>query len=362
MNNVGKSVLQLVNISKNFGEIEVLKNINLSINDGEFLTILGSSGSGKTTILRLLGGFLQPSSGNIIYEGEVINDVPIFKRPFNTVFQDYALFPNMNVYQNVSFGLRIKRIDRKTIQQKVNEVLAIVGLESFNDRMPNQLSGGQQQRVALARAIVCEPKVVLLDEPLGALDAEFRKQMQVFLKDLQKKIKTSFVFITHDQEEAITLSDRIAVLNNHQFEQIGTPEELYYHPITPFIANFFGENNILIGVIKKIEDNYLILESEVGIIKSHKKDNYNIGQEVFVAFRPEDVIINEHDRDSIKMIVKDVSFNGSLTKIHLGDNISDAGQIKVQITSSSLDESLKVDKQISVNIRPDICTVFKRDA
>lgn len=361
MTSTDNNLLQLVNISQNFGDIDVLKNISLSINDGEFLTILGASGSGKTTILRLLGGFLQPTSGDITYEGEVINQVPPFKRPFNTVFQDYALFPNMNVYQNVSFGLKMKKVDKKTIQQRADEVLAVVGLENFNNRMPNQLSGGQQQRVALARAIVCEPKVVLLDEPLGALDAELRKQMQAFLKNLQKRIKTAFVFITHDQEEAIILSDRIAVLNNHQLEQIGTPEELYYKPKTPFIANFFGENNILNGVVKNIEDAHLILESDIGIIRLHKKDDYRIGDEVLVAFRPEDVVINDYSRDSLKMRVKEVSFTGSLTKIHLGDDTPDTNGIKVQITSSNLDERFTTGNHVVVSIKPDICTVFKKN-
>ena len=351
--------LQLVKVSQNFGGIDVLKSVDLSIIDGEFLTILGASGSGKTTILRLLGGFLQPTAGDIRYRGEVINQVPPFKRPFNTVFQHYALFPNMNVFQNVSFGLKMKKIDKKIIQKKVYEVIAVLGLDKLHSRMPNQLSGGQQQRVALARAIVCEPKGVLLDEPLGALDAELRKQMQGFLKDLQKQIKTTFVFITHDQEEAIVLSDRIAVLNNHQLEQIGTPEEINYSPKTPFIANFFGENNILNGSVKAIEDGALIVETQIGIIRTRKAAHYCIEDEVLVAFRPEDVAIGNQS-DALKLWVKKVDFTGSLTRIHLVNRTRELGGIKVQRMSSALDESFTVGKQMVVSISPDVCTVFKK--
>ena len=193
------SFLELNNISKSYGTDKVLDNINFQIKNNEFFTILGSSGSGKSTIIRMIGGFVQPSSGEFIFEKNKINNQPIFERPFNTVFQDYALFPNMNVFNNVGFGLKIKNINKKIIEEKVIKVLSIVGLENFANRMPQELSGGQQQRVALARAIICEPKIILLDEPLGALDAELRKQMQLFLKEIQKKINIAFIFITHDQ-------------------------------------------------------------------------------------------------------------------------------------------------------------------
>ena len=253
------SILELQNISKSYGSSIVLKDINLTIENNEFFTILGSSGSGKSTLIRIIGGFVKPSSGDLIFNNKVINEEPIFKRPFNTVFQDYALFPNMNVYNNIGFGLKIRKLDTKTVSDKVEEVLSIVGLNEFKKRMPHELSGGQQQRVALARAIVCEPKVILLDEPLGALDAELRKQMQLFLKDIQKKIKTTFVFITHDQEEAIFLSDRIAVLNNHQFEQVGSPKELYYNPKSKYLASFFGECNLIDGTVDQINSDILTI-------------------------------------------------------------------------------------------------------
>ena len=280
-------ILDLKNINKSFGITKVLENINISIKNNEFFTILGSSGSGKSTIIRMIGGFTKPSSGEIIFEKKIINDEPIFKRPFNTVFQDYALFPNMNVFNNVGFGLKIKNIDKNIIKEKVLEVLSIVGLESLSNRMPQELSGGQQQRVALARAIICEPKVILLDEPLGALDAELRKQMQLFLKEIKKKIKITFIFITHDQEEAIFLSDRIAVLNNNKFEQIGTPKELYYSPNTPYLATFFGECNLFKCEVKNITQDTALLNSEFGNFQTKISNNIKIGDNgVVTLFNP----------------------------------------------------------------------------
>ena len=270
-------ILSLKDINKSYGSTKVLENINLAVKNNEFFTILGSSGSGKSTIIRMIGGFTNPSSGEIIFENKIINDEPIFKRPFNTVFQDYALFPNMNVFNNVGFGLKIKNIDKNTIKEKVLEVLSIVGLESLSNRMPQELSGGQQQRVALARAIICEPKVILLDEPLGALDAELRKQMQLFLKEIQKKIKITFIFITHDQEEAIFLSDRIAVLNNNKFEQVGTPKELYYSPTTPYLATFFGECNLFKCEVKDITQDKALLKSAFGNFQTKISNNIKIG-------------------------------------------------------------------------------------
>ena len=257
-------ILELKNVSKQYGNTKVLDNINFKINNNEFFTILGSSGSGKSTIIRMIGGFTKPSTGEIIYENKMINDEPIFKRPFNTVFQDYALFPNMNVFDNVGFGLKIKNINKDEIKKKVLDVLAVVGLENFSNRMPQELSGGQQQRVALARAIICEPKIILLDEPLGALDAELRKQMQLFLKEIQKKIQITFIFITHDQEEAIFLSDRIAVLNNHKFEQVGSPKDLYYSPQTTYMAKFFGECNLINCQVLNEDTNSIKVKSEFG--------------------------------------------------------------------------------------------------
>ncbi|GLK72259.1 ABC transporter ATP-binding protein [Ancylobacter dichloromethanicus] len=240
-----RNLIHLAGVGKSYGAVNVLKPIDLVIGDGEFLTILGPSGSGKTTILRMLGGFTPPSVGRILLDGVDITDMPIFERPFNTVFQDYALFPHMSVARNVGYGLKMRGRPRREIDRKVADVLAIVDLADKAQRYPAELSGGQRQRVALARAIVCEPRVVLLDEPLGALDAELRRSMQDFLKALQRRIRTTFVFITHDQEEAISMSDRIVVMDHGKVEQIGTPKDIYYRPQSEFVAKFFGENNVL---------------------------------------------------------------------------------------------------------------------
>ncbi|WP_428032489.1 ABC transporter ATP-binding protein [Ancylobacter sp.] len=239
------TLIHLAGVGKSYGAVNVLQPIDLTIGDGEFLTILGPSGSGKTTILRMLGGFTPPSVGRIRLDGVDITDMPIFERPFNTVFQDYALFPHMSVARNVGYGLKMRGRPREEIDAKVADVLAMVELADKAGRYPAELSGGQRQRVALARAIVCEPKVVLLDEPLGALDAELRRSMQDFLKALQRRIRTTFVFITHDQEEAISMSDRIVVMDHGRVEQVGTPKDIYYRPQSEFVAKFFGENNIL---------------------------------------------------------------------------------------------------------------------
>jgi spermidine/putrescine transport system ATP-binding protein len=233
--------LALQAVEKSYGTQRVLQPVDLEVADGEFLTILGPSGSGKTTILRLVGGFTRPSGGRIRFGGVDLTDVPSHKRPFNTVFQDYALFPHMTVADNVGYGLMVRGLAKSAIRAKVEETLEIVGLGGLLDRYPAQLSGGQKQRVALARAIVCEPKLILLDEPLAALDAEMRRQMQFFLKDLQRRIATTFLFVTHDQEEAITMSDRIVVMDKGRIEQIGAPTSIYYSPKTPFVARFFGE-------------------------------------------------------------------------------------------------------------------------
>ena len=355
------SILELQNISKSYGSSIVLKDINLTIENNEFFTILGSSGSGKSTLIRIIGGFVKPSSGDLIFNNKVINEEPIFKRPFNTVFQDYALFPNMNVYNNIGFGLKIRKLDPKTVSDKVEEVLSIVGLNEFKKRMPHELSGGQQQRVALARAIVCEPKVILLDEPLGALDAELRKQMQLFLKDIQKKIKTTFIFITHDQEEAIFLSDRIAVLNNHQFEQVGTPKELYYNPKSKYLASFFGECNLIKGTVDHINSDIITIDTAVGKIKiKNKYKNISQNQNVTFAIRPEQIFLNQKkDNNSFSTNVDRVEFKGSVTNIIL--NFPNNIQIKVQINNAEQQIAINENDQFNIYFDPNFGNLFVND-
>lgn len=238
-------ILQLKGIKKSFSETEVLKGIDLNIARGEFITLLGASGCGKTTTLRIIAGLEMPDEGSVILEGQDITAMEPNKRSVNTVFQNYALFPHMNVADNIGYGLRLKKVSKAQISRKVKEMLKLVQLEGYEKRMPQQLSGGQRQRVAIARAVVNEPKVLLLDEPLGALDLKLRRQMQLELKRLQKQLGITFIYITHDQEEAINMSDRIAVMNQGVLEQIGTPNEIYYQPRTSYVASFVGNANIL---------------------------------------------------------------------------------------------------------------------
>ena len=238
-------LLQIRGLGVRFEDFEAIRPLDLDVLNGEFLTILGPSGSGKTTLLRAIAGFQTPTAGRIEFDGRDIADLPINRRPFNTVFQDYALFPHMTVRQNVGFGLRVRGTGRAELAERVEAALKIVELEQFGGRYPAQLSGGQQQRTALARAMICEPRLILLDEPLAALDAALRRQMQRFLKSVQRQSGITFLFVTHDQSEAITMSDRICVMRSGSIEQIGTPQELYYRPRSRFVASFFGASNIL---------------------------------------------------------------------------------------------------------------------
>ena len=316
-------LLELRGVHKSYGDVEVLKDVGLGLADGEFVTILGPSGSGKTTILRMIGGFIDPSAGEILFEGRNIVGVPIFRRPFNTVFQDYALFPHMTVAQNVAYGLKVKGVPRSEVKRRVAEGLRQVSLEEFMKRYPNQLSGGQRQRVALCRALVCAPRVLLLDEPLGALDAEFRRQMQVFLKRLQREIKTTFLFVTHDQEEAITISDRICVMSDGLIEQIGPPTELYYRPHSEFVAGFFGDNNLIAGRLGAADGGQREVETELGLIRFGLEGlphaaAANAGQAVKLAVRPETIRIGDAQlatENRMAVNVEEVSFVGPTSHV-----------------------------------------------
>ena len=350
-------ILELKNVSKQYGETKVLDNINFKINNNEFFTILGSSGSGKSTIIRMIGGFTKPSAGEIIYENNIINDEPIFNRPFNTVFQDYALFPNMNVFNNVGFGLKIKNINKGEIEKKVLDVLAVVGLENFSKRMPQELSGGQQQRVALARAIICEPKIILLDEPLGALDAELRKQMQLFLKEIQKKIQITFIFITHDQEEAIFLSDRIAVLNQHKFEQIGSPKDLYYSPQTTYMAKFFGECNLINCSVINEDSKSVKVSSKFGNFVIPNNATLNRDLDFVYGIRPEEVKLVAKNENSMRVKIRDISFKGSTSTINATNENEDA-LLKIQNISSNISQSLSVGTYIDVVFNTEFGSIF----
>ena len=285
-------LLELRSVSKNYGALNVLRNVNLRVESNEFLAVLGPSGSGKTTILRVIGGFEATDGGQVLVDGHDLGGVPINRRPFNTVFQDYALFHHMRVRDNVGYGLRVRGTDRAATAKRVEEVLDIVGLHAMGERYPAQLSGGQRQRVALARAIICEPRIILLDEPLAALDVSLRAQMQRFLKDIQRRLGITFLFVTHDQEEAIVLADRIVVVRDGAIEQVGPAEELYDHPRTPFVAGFFGENNLLDGRIRAHQGDKVIVDTALGpVAATSRREAVAVDDVVLLAVRPERVAV-----------------------------------------------------------------------
>ena len=258
------TLLSLQHISKNFGEGDVLRDISLDVARGEFVTLLGASGCGKTTTLRIISGLETPDEGSVILNGKDVTDLPPEKRPVNTVFQSYALFPHMNVEKNVGYGLRVRGMDKKAAAARISEMLELVQMSDYAKRMPTQLSGGQRQRIAIARALAPEPALLLLDEPLGALDLQLRRQMQLELKRLQKKLGITFVYITHDQEEAINMSDRIAVMRGGRFEQIGTPEEIYDEPKTCYVAQFIGRSTLLSGRVESVGRNTAVVRGACG--------------------------------------------------------------------------------------------------
>ncbi|MBR2667415.1 MAG: ABC transporter ATP-binding protein [Oscillospiraceae bacterium] len=302
---MSKELIRLVDCVMVFDDETVLDSINLYFNDKEFLTLLGPSGCGKTTTLRIIGGFQKPTSGDILFDGVRINDVPPHKRKINTVFQKYALFPHLNVYENVAFGLRLQKIPEKELDARVTEMLELVGLRGFEHRKPVSLSGGQQQRVAIARAVVNRPQVLLLDEPLGALDLRLRKDMQNELKRIQQQLGITFIYVTHDQEEALAMSDTVVVMDHGRIQQIGTPEDIYNEPKNAFVANFIGESNILDGIM--LED-YAVEFFGRRFVCVDK--GFAPREPVDVVIRPEDIDILPPDSGHLCGTVTNVTFKG----------------------------------------------------
>ncbi|GAB6087661.1 spermidine/putrescine ABC transporter ATP-binding protein [Alkaliphilus crotonatoxidans] len=302
---MAESIIELIDISKRYDGNEALKNINLYIRKNEFLTLLGPSGCGKTTTLRIIGGFEYPSEGRILFEGSNINDLPPYRRRVNTVFQKYALFPHMNVAENIAFGLNIKKMDKQTIQKKVKEMLSLVNLTGFENRSIDSLSGGQQQRIAIARALVNEPEVLLLDEPLGALDLKLRKDMQIELKNIQQKLGITFIYVTHDQEEALTMSDTVVVMRNGTIQQIGTPEDIYNEPKNAFVADFIGDSNIISG--KMITD---YRAEFAGKAFDCVDKGFGDNTPVDIVIRPEDIQLVSAEAGMLVGEVRSVTFKG----------------------------------------------------
>ena len=302
---MSKELIRLVDCVMEFDGEVVLDSINLYINDAEFLTLLGPSGCGKTTTLRIIGGFQKPTSGDVLFDGKRINDVPPHKRQVNTVFQRYALFTHLNIYENIAFGLRISKTPEDEIRRRVDEALALVNLSGYEKRSINSLSGGQQQRIAIARAIVNRPKVLLLDEPLGALDLKLRKSMQVELKKIQREVGITFIYVTHDQEEALTMSDTIVVMNGGKIQQIGTPTDIYNEPKNAFVANFIGESNIIDGVMVRDK-----LATFAGHTFPCLDGGFGENTPVDVVVRPEDLHLCEPEEGHIRGVVESVVFKG----------------------------------------------------
>jgi spermidine/putrescine transport system ATP-binding protein len=298
-------LIETKNLSKNYGSEKVVDNVNLWVKKNQFLTLLGPSGCGKTTTLRMLGGFENPTEGEIYFEGELINNLSPYKRQINTVFQKYALFPHLNVYENIAFGLRIKKESDEIIKKKVNKMLDLVNLGGYEKRSVTSLSGGQQQRIAIARALVNEPKVLLLDEPLGALDLKLRKEMQLELKQMQKDVGITFIYVTHDQEEALTMSDKIIVMNNGTIQQIGSPVDIYNEPSNSFVADFIGESNIIEAIM--LEDAKVLIHGK--IFDCVDKGFYR-NEIVDAVIRPEDLIIVDEKDGTVEGIIESISFKG----------------------------------------------------
>ena len=342
-----RKIIELKNITKAYDGQVVLDNINLDIYDNEFLTLLGPSGCGKTTTLRLIGGFESADAGDVIFLGENINDMPPYKRNVNTVFQRYALFPHLNVFENVAFPLREKKVPRDEIEQKVQDMLALVALTGFENRSVTSLSGGQQQRVAIARALISRPKVLLLDEPLAALDLKLRKDMQAELKKIQKATGITFVFVTHDQEEALSMSDTVVVMSEGRIQQIGTPVDIYNEPENAFVADFIGESNILDGVMLS---DYRVAFS--GHVFDCVDSGFGKREAVDVVVRPEDVDIVAEDKGMLKGVVTSVTFLGVHYEI-----IVDINGFKWMIQTTDF---VDVDEHIGLYIEPDAIHIMKK--
>ena len=342
-----RKLIELKNICKSFDGEQILSNVNLYINDHEFITFLGPSGCGKTTTLRIIGGFEDPDEGEVWFDGKVINDVPAHKRNVNTVFQRYALFPHLNVYDNVAFGLRIKKIKEQEITERVAEMLELVNLRGFEKRNVSLLSGGQQQRVAIARALINQPEVLLLDEPLAALDLKLRKDMQVELKNIQAKTGITFIYVTHDQEEALSMSDTVVVMADGKIQQIGTPIDIYNEPVNAFVADFIGESNILDGIMLK---DYSVK------FASHTFEcldsGFAQGEAVDVVIRPEDVDVVPIEKGMLSGLVTSVTFKGVHYEI-----IVDIDGFKWMIQST---DYVAPESTIGVYIEPDAIHIMKK--
>lgn len=361
-------MLELKDIQKSFDGVQVIKCVNLKINDGEFVSFLGPSGCGKTTCLRMIAGFEHQDRGSIIYNGKPLDGLPAHKRKLNTLFQNYALFPHMTVFENIAYGLKAQGVKKSEIAPRVMEALEMVHLKGFEDRYPAEMSGGQRQRVAIARAVINRPPLLLLDEPLTALDAKLRIAMRYELRSLQRKLGITFIYVTHDQEEAMTMSDRIVIMNGGVVEQEGTPSEIYYHPKTKFVSSFIGETNLFDAVATKCGGKLLSLEGEAGTSIGIDDETFRDGAVVNVSVRPDKVCWKNSSDESDKNIpegfvgftgtVKDVIFSGSLTKVFV--ELSNGAEFK--ITRLSACKLPAAGEKIQLFWKPEDCVVIHSPA
>ena len=344
---MSQNIIELKNISKTYGDNTVLNNLSLNIKKNEFLTLLGPSGCGKTTTLKIIAGFESPDSGELMFKNEDISSLPPYKRQVNTVFQKYALFPHMNIFDNIAFGLKLKKLPKDQIEAEVKKMLHLVALDGFEKRKVDSLSGGQQQRVAIARALVNKPEILLLDEPLGALDLKLRKEMQIELKKIQKEVGITFVFVTHDQEEALTMSDTIIVMNKGVIQQMGTPQDIYNEPANAFVADFIGESNIIDGVM--IKD----LEVEFCSRKFECVDSgFDTYEPVDIVIRPEDIHMVAAQDGMLKGQVTSVIFKGVHYEITV---VTDNFEFILHNTKSA-----EVGSTIGLNIYPEDIHIMKK--
>ncbi|HWT75498.1 MAG TPA: ABC transporter ATP-binding protein [Mobilitalea sp.] len=357
-----KAIVEIKNVNKIYTDNHVVHDLNLVIYEGEFLTMLGPSGCGKTTILRMIGGFEEPTGGEILVEGENVEEKEPFERNVNTVFQSYALFPHLNIFNNIAYGLKMKKVPKAEIKVRVQEMLELVQLNGYDKRFPSQLSGGQKQRVAIARALINNPKVLLLDEPLGALDLKLRKEMQLELKNLQKKLGITFIYVTHDQEEALTMSDRIAIMNQGYLDQLDTPEGIYEKPKTRFVADFIGESNIFEAIIKEVIDDVARIRIEVGeaLAMIDAATAYEESEMVYACVRPEKVLFSKEAVKGfhIQGVVKEQIYVGNIIKSNV---ILGNGQI-VKISRMDMDDTPKVGEMINIYWNLDDVVIMKSRA
>ena len=337
-------LIDLIGINKSFDNTMVLDDLNLYIRENEFLTLLGPSGCGKTTTLRIIGGFETPDSGKVLFSGEDITSLPPNKRQLNTVFQKYALFPHMNIAENIAFGLKIKNKSKSYIDDKIKYALKLVNLDGYEKRMPNQLSGGQQQRIAIARAIVNEPKLLLLDEPLGALDLKLRQDMQYELIRLKNELGITFIYVTHDQEEALTMSDKVVVMSDGKIQQIGTPTEIYRTPVNEFVAKFIGETNIIDGVM--LEDDLVMFEDMKYACRAR---GYNKNEKVDVVIRPEHLDIVPRAEGMLKGTVKSQLFKGMHYETVVETRVGTSITVKMQVSQDRPVYNEEKGEKISAN-------------